>query len=785
MRLIYIFMNKNSTSLEISITKNLNECLSEKSHNYLNDDLLNKLLLCYAENVYEKKCHVLTQERWHELYGNESLLNKVEEIRREPNEDRQRVLKAQMPVALYKGVAFGRICDGSMCENGLEFIDVDVPTSEAFDRDVFFEQKIMPYVKQLDILLVTESMRCGLHIVARRLPNEEGVACTQRIARALGVEKWVDGCVKNPSRKAFVGAKVLYNALYDLLPHDDHEATLRLAMAYRDFKQQKQQIPVDISYKPKTNSLNTTASVNVTACQRPDTYRGVPYTMIVDRLVTNLWGSLAEVGGRHAQTMRLAYLLAQITDYDKEWVIALLPVYDPPLPYNEVQQIAEAGVGQRRQARLDKALESAIADCQRELHTTHTDSEQSTLPMPTCRIPLFKEMLSICPKGFESAVFWALMPMLGTLTSRCRMHYLSEQSEPIIFLVCWMGRQASGKSSMRMLEDIIMKYVKMEDQTAQVKVDQWREICSQLGSNKDRPTEPKVYQRMVGMVASVSAWAKNMQRALTDGRNLYSSSEEIDEAMKQKAAFNDKSTWMRKGNDGGMFSQEYLMKETFSGKTAVLHNFLLAGTPDRVFKYLAPHVHDGLAGRFVCVQLPTPTSAEIPVFRKLNERKLAVVDEIIQRLNTEEMDINLKKTKKALKKWLESKWDMALEAGDEALEVFRVRSANIACRVACILYLCNNHKETQSVVDLSLWAAEYCLRQQLNLWGSNIEKQADTAKTHNVQSLLVLLSQEFSREQLVQLRLQMGQPSNVRTIISRWKSSGLIEEIRTNHYRKK
>ena len=88
-------------------------------------------------------------------------------------------------------------------------------------------------------------------------------------------------------------------------------------------------------------------------------------------------------------------------------------------------------------------------------------------------------------------------------------------------------------------------------------------------------------------------------------------------------------------------------------------------------------------------------------------------------------------------------------------------------------------------MDLSLWAAEYCLRQQLNLWGSNIEKQADTAKTHNVQSLLALLDKEFNREQLVQLRVQMGQPTNVRTILSRWKSSGLIEEIRPNHYRKK
>ena len=69
--------------------------------------------------------------------------------------------------------------------------------------------------------------------------------------------------------------------------------------------------------------------------------------------------------------------------------------------------------------------------------------------------------------------------------------------------------------------------------------------------------------------------------------------------------------------------------------------------------------------------------------------------------------------------------------------------------------------------------------------GFEHRKTSRYSETHNVQSLLALLDKEFNREQLVQLRVQMGQPTNVRIILSRWKSRGLIEEIRPNHYCKK
>ena len=741
-----------------------------------------KILMGCAPSLFDKTCEVLTQVQWKKYFCNDELVQRVLEIRACKDEEKQRKLKQRMPVVLYQGMAVGEVKNENTVRNGLVFIDVDIPESEAFDRQSFYTLYIYPALDALGVLHVSESLRYGLHLVVRPLPGEEDEACRKRVLTALGLEKWMDGCVKNAARKAYVGGRVFYSDLHHLLPADDAEAAPLLAKVSEQLKLQQAS---ESLLEPFVGSTADTKNYPFIPLNlRPDTYQGVPYEKIVEQLISNLYGGLADVGGRHAQSMRLAYLLAQITDFDVEWVLSLLPKYNPPMPEQEVRKIAEAGCAQRRMPRLDRALLTAIADCRRMLLGETADEERTVAQMPTVNIPLFKEFLRCCPKGFESAVFWTLMPMLATLCSRCTMRYLNGVDEPIVFLVCLMGRQASGKSSIRRIEEEVMRYVRQEDREAQRKIDQWRELCAMLSSSKDRPAEPKVYQRMVGIVASVSAWAKMMQRAEEEGRALYSSTEELDEMLKQKAAFNEKSTWMRKGNDGGLFSQDYLMKDTFSGKVSVRHNFLLAGTPDRAMKYFKEHVHDGLAGRFVYPQLPVPTSAAIPTFTPFNARQREVIDQVIQRLDLETGEICLPRTHKMLREWLETKWKEAVEAGDEALEVFRVRAANIACRAAAILYLCNERRETPTVVSLARWAADFVLTRQLDLFASGFKTEAEQTGKHTVQSLLTQLPQEFTRDELVRLRVQRGESTDVRMILIRWRRALLIEDVRPGIYRK-
>ena len=117
--------------------------------------------------------------------------------------------------------------------------------------------------------------------------------------------------------------------------------------------------------------------------------------------------------------------------------------------------------------------------------------------------------------------------------------------------------------------------------------------------------------------------------------------------------------------------------------------------------------------------------------------------------------------------------------------MFRVRAANIACRAAAILYLCNERRETPTVVSLARWAADFVLTRQLDLFASGFKTEAETSQKHTVQSLLNQLPQEFTRDELVRLRVQRGQSSDVKCVVHRWKLAGYIEEIRSLYYRKK
>ena len=97
-------------------------------------------------------------------------------------------------------------------------------------------------------------------------------------------------------------------------------------------------------------------------------------------------------------------------------------------------------------------------------------------------------------------------------------------------------------------------------------------------------------------------------------------------------------------------------------------------------------------------------------------------------------------------------------------------------------------QETERAIKFALWYAERCLHYQLQIYGDKIDALHNGMLTTQTSKgnirYMDALPKEFTKEDLVGLRLANNESPVVKTIIYRWVKEGLIEKIGTNLWRK-
>ena len=118
---------------------------------------------------------------------------------------------------------------------------------------------------------------------------------------------------------------------------------------------------------------------------------------------------------------------------------------------------------------------------------------------------------------------------------------------------------------------------------------------------------------------------------------------------------------------------------------------------------------------------------------------------------------------------------------DEAMDELRKRSAVIAFRCAVIFHLLSgNEKESKSCVDFMLMMADYALHNQQHLLSQMMEsQQAKNQPQNNVSNKATFesLPEIFTMDDLRLLKGANYADSSYRSIVSRWKSEGFVEEV--------
>ncbi len=110
-----------------------------------------------------------------------------------------------------------------------------------------------------------------------------------------------------------------------------------------------------------------------------------------------------------------------------------------------------------------------------------------------------------------------------------------------------------------------------------------------------------------------------------------------------------------------------------------------------------------------------------------------------------------------------------------------------------LCYLLENRKFTKIVGQFAEWVAEYVFRNQMELWGDQMEQELTGAlevissDRGSVRSLLDSLPAEFTAADLIKLRARKGQSvkgSSISMVLNRWKTNRKIEKLSDTKWKK-
>ena len=126
--------------------------------------------------------------------------------------------------------------------------------------------------------------------------------------------------------------------------------------------------------------------------------------------------------------------------------------------------------------------------------------------------------------------------------------------------------------------------------------------------------------------------------------------------------------------------------------------------------------------------------------------------------------------------------DITVLSDDDNFESMSFRALIIAWLKACVLYVANGQKWTDSIAAFMRWSLYYDLWSKFAIFAPQLSETlpaVDTFKTRKKgpANMLEMLPSSFTYENLVEVRQRVGKPEEgAYWQLAQWKSRGYVEE---------
>ena len=616
-----------------------------------------------------------------------------------------------------------------------------------------------------------------------------------------------DECVTNTSRLCVLTGEALVGTTLDALfleMPDDMLAALREAARVESEKMR------DESAHPEEN--NSQLSSFNSQLSYPTHYHDVAYSCIVDELIDILFGGMPQSGERNLSLYKIASELRPITDCNPRWIGELMKPHGYfALPEAEATATIASACRKDAPIVISKALATAIEQAREQVEsgemtdesgspeTNHKseiinqDSQLDGTPwsdtppvMPTALPPVVRLLLKNFPAHLpghllnhaEAALAMYLMEpeCYGIEGSRLRV------GEGIMAFT--VAPPASGKSSAKILNRLILDRLRQQDLDARAKVEEWNELAKTKRSS-DLPERPKVVSHMLGADATPSAFLLKLKQL--DKGALYCSVDELSMLAALKNNSSDSYSTLLLAFGSEELEVDRSSEAGVSGVSPVRLNISALGTKHAARKFFANGWHSGLISRISMSGIWEPEGWDdddfcYGKFDTAFETKLATY---IDLLTAEECKtLSFPKCDEHARNMARQTKQMAAQYSSEPLRIIARRQAILAQKRAYLWYILCGKRWTPQLEAFLAWRYWYSLFCTFNLLGTHIdaenrkEENAD-AKKSGPPSWLLQLPTTFNYDQLVALRKAKGastEPKAVKHLLAVWKNKQLITE---------
>ncbi len=731
----------------------------------------------YQEKVNAGAPMLCTKEKWDELIDSPEVSNVCKQIaaldeRASDYAERKQALKRRLPIIIPHAASFrnGKRVSADAIPSGLAMLDVDHVSNprdwfESIDKQLLSDNRIY-------LVAITASGQ-GLRLIGERLERESIESAQLRMATALNITEY-DAVTKDLARASYVVPRdyILWIYAAGLFSEEDRPDLREIIVPLVG-----KELPALPPHIEDSSSPAQRDSAELS-------YRSIPYADIIQQLMLSIGvADGAEHGERNTVYFSLANYMRYICDFDAVLLLRVLP--DFGLSEAERRQAISSAIGRPRKSQVPVVVQSAVAICEKEAHVNEQSPLEKSTALPLPELPrLLKLVCRRLPEDYRPAMVIASLPVLGTLATKIRFEYLDRQEQSLSFFSCITAPAASGKSFIRKPLDLLLTPINEQDAIEREKEQAYKDKLRASKNSKNQPEDPHACPRNNGVAISIAKLLQLLTYA--EGKHLIGIGEEMDTLVKSERAgvWSQKSDIYRLAFDNAEYGQAYMSDASFNAHIKVYYNLLLTGTPNSMKRFFKD-LENGLATRVCFAQLPDTSFTEIPVFAPYTEAERAEIIRWARQLDAEQGTIECPQVGTVIANWLEAKRQQAIDADSHAMDTLRRRAGVIGFRAGMLCYLLENRKFTKTVAQFAEWVAEYVFRNQMELWGEQMEQELTGAldifsgERGSASSLLALLPNEFTTGDLIKLRARQGQsvtPTSVNSLLCRWRKLGRIDK---------
>ena len=695
--------------------------------------------------------------------------NHVEDILTDVKQNKNLDRKKELPVWLPLAESFnnGTRKAEDAVPSGFYFLDID---EKGLAEQLWQKVQDEKLIEEFRIVYFAESAGGGTHIWAWRTPGLSIEENIQKLASRLGVS--YDSHVTDLARCCFMVSeqyvKLLDPVVFEPLTEEQKVSysSPEIGEARRGLSEEDQTTP--------NPSYSGGESQN---------YKGIPYEKIVQSMLWKLgYGDAPAEGERNMALYTMCRYLRFICDFDEQKLFSILPHWG--LSDHEVMSTIKSAVGSTRPAGIPSQMNEVLSMLGAATEAGSETADDSLVVPVEKELPgILQDLSDHAPEEFKEATLIAAMPMLGTLATGIRAKYRDGKLNSPSFIVDIEAPQATGKSFVDNEFELLMDPIIKQDEVEWQKENEYS-LAKKDGQEVENPcSQIRILEPNIG----VSAF---LERALyAKGKHLFTYAPEVETVLKNNkgGAWTEKNDLFRLAYDNKPWGQHRISKDSFSGKVTLYYNMVMCGTPNKCRAFFAD-AESGLVSRVTPVILPDMVGAKMPQFKAWSQDEIEKVKRQCLCLMDEEGEVSLPLINKAIEEWDESKRQDYLQTLRYSIDVFRRRAALNGFRAGIIAYLLEGRQETERAIKFAIWYAERCFQYQLQIYGNKVDALHDGALSPQASKgnirYLDVLPKEFTKEDLVNLRLANHESPVVKTIIYRWGKEGLVVKIGTNLWRK-